>query len=433
MIRLMVLGVFILVANWGSIAQNDEYFNSQYLRLENHAYRENVRSVVMHPQNWPLAQPIYRLNDDVPLELHFDILDEELGNYMYTIIHCDYNWEKSELDYQEYIDGPTEDFIFEYEYSRNTFQRFIQYKIDIPNSTIRLTKSGNYVIKVFEEGDQNQLILTRRFSVVEEISPVSLSATVRQATMVRERYSHQEVDFKIFTGNYEITNPYSDLKVVVLQNHTWESALYDLKPRFVKNNELDYDYDGENTFLGLNEFRLFDIKDTRFTGQGIERMEIVGNENHAYLELDRSRSSLTYLQRQDINGWFFIKNDRLGSVDHADADYVHTHFSLERSAPVANGNVYIFGALTDWKIKPEARMTYNAELERFENTLYLKQGLYNYMYVLADDYSQNPDLSYISGSHFETENEYTILVYHRQLGFDYDQLIAVGDFSFGNN
>ena len=95
---------------------------------------------------------------------------------------------------------------------------------------------------------------------------------------------------------------------MVLQNHTWESALYDLKPRFVKNNELDYDYDGENTFLGLNEFRLFDIKDTRFTGQGIERMEIVGNENHAYLELDRSRSSLTYLQRQDINGWFFIKN-----------------------------------------------------------------------------------------------------------------------------
>lgn len=412
---------------------NQDYYESDFLRFNNHNYLENLRTVTLHPKGWPLGQPILTLGEDHQLELHFDILDSTMGNYMYTLIHCDYNWKQSELDPQEYLNGPIEDFLNEYEYSRNTYQRYIHYTLKIPNFTTRITKSGNYLIKVFEEGDQDQVILTRRFCVIEESSPVNLDINVHQATRVNQRYSHQEVDFSISFGSYAVTNPYTDLNVIILQNHSWENAMTDLKPRFVKDRVLDYDYDGENTFEGLNEFRLLDIGDTRYTGRGVKRVTFTENENHAYLEQDKSRSAITYLQNPDLNGSFYIRNNREGTEGNVDADYVQTHFSLKRNSALAKGDIYIYGALTDWQIKPEAKMSFKQLELQYEADLYLKQGLYNYMYVLVQDGNERVDMTFIEGSHFETENDFTILVYHRPLGLDYDKLISVEEFKYSNN
>ena len=440
MIKHTLLFVLCFVFSDHSIGQfsvnsddNEEYYEGQYLRFDNHNYRENLKTVTLHPKGWPLAQPILTLGEEHPLELHFDILDSALGNYIYSIIHCDYNWKQSDLDPQEYLDGPLEDFLNDYDYSRNTYQKFIHYSLEIPNFTTRITKSGNYLLKVFEEGDQEQVILTRRFCVVEENSAVDIDINVHQATRVNQRYSHQEVDFNISFGSYAVTNPYTDLKVVILQNHSWENAMTDLKPRFVKDRVLDYDYDGENAFEGLNEYRLLDLGDTRYTGRGVRKVTFSGNENHAYLEQDKSRSAITYLQNPDLNGWFYTKNNRAGTDGNVDADYVKTHFSLKSTSPISTGDIYIYGAMTDWQIKPAAKMTYNQLELQYESELYLKQGLYNYMYVLVKDGSLTPDMAYIEGSHYETENEYTILVYHRPLGLDYDKLISVQDFKYSNN
>lgn len=407
----------------------ESYYSDDFLRYNNHNYSENVKTVVLHPAGWPLGPAVISLADnEKPLELHFDVLDSTLGNYMYSFVHCNHNWEPSALDIQEYIDGPPEDYLSDYAYSRNTYQRYIHYTLSIPNQTMRITKSGNYLLKVYEAGDPDALILTRRFCVTEH--QLDTKATVHQATRVKERYSHQEIDFSIATGGYALTNPYSDLRVVVLQNHCWENAITGLQPRFMKDDLLDYDYDGENTFPGVNEYRLLDIQNTRFTGAGVDRVTYTNRENHAYMELDKSRASRVYLQRMDINGWFYIKNTTLNTVGSVDADYVHVHFRFAQDRPLENGNVYIYGALTDWQIKPEAKMTYNPLEMQYENTLYLKQGLYNYLYVFVADGKKEPDLSMFEGSHFQAENEYAILVYHRQLGWDYDRLLSYSVFKY---
>lgn len=409
-------------------AESASYYSDNFLRYDNHSYRANVQTVMLHPTGWPLGPAMINLDDDSKLELHFDILDSTLGNYMYSLIHCDYNWQPSELDVQEYVDGPPEDYLMDYEYSRNTFQKYIHYRLEIPNFTMRITKSGNYLLRVYEDGDPENLILTRRFCVAEQ--QLAVQANIHQATRVKERYSHQEVDFTVSTRGYALTNPYSDLKVVILQNHSWENATSDLQPRFMKDELLDYDYDGENAFHGLNEFRLLDIKNTRFTGQGVERVTYSNRENHAYKELDKSRGSLVYLQRPDLNGWFFIKNDWLDTEGQVDADYVYTHFRLKQNTPESGGDIYIYGALTDWQIKPEAKMKFNQIELQYEATMYLKQGLYNYLYVFVKDGAIQPDMTTYEGSHFQTENEYAILVYHRQLGWDYDRLLSYTVFKY---
>jgi len=400
----------------------ENYYSDNFLRYDNHSYRENVKTVVLHPSGWPLGPAVINLNGEgSPLELHFDVLDSTLGNYMYSFVQCDYNWQPSALDVQEYISGPPEGYLTDYAYSRNTYQKYIHYSLAIPNTTMHITKSGNYLLKVYEAGDPDALILTRRFCVTEQ--QLLVQAKVHQATRVKERYSHQEVDFSISTGNYPLTNPYSDLKVVILQNHSWENAITGLQPRFMMDNLLDYNYDGENTFPGVNEYRLLDIQNTRFTGSGVAKVTYANRENHAYKELDKSRASMVYLQRKDLNGWYYIKNAWLNTVGSVDADYVHVHFRFAQDQALDNGDIYIYGALTDWQIKPEAKMTYNQVAMEYEATLYLKQGLYNYLYVFVEDEKKQPDLGMFEGSHFQTENEYAILVYHRQLGWDYDRLL----------
>jgi hypothetical protein len=407
----------------------DNYYSENFLRFDNHTYRDNVKTVLLHPKDWPIAAPFIVMNDPgSTLELHFDILDSALGNFMYEIIHCDYNWKKSALDVQEYIDGMPSDYLTDYDYSRNTFQKYIHYSLEIPNFNMQLTKSGNYLLKVFDY-DNGDLILTRRFCVTENI--VNVNARVKQATLVQQRYSHQEIDFSISTSNYQMTNPYSDLHVEILQNHTWENRLSGLEPRFVKESTLDYDYDGPNAMEGLNEYRLLDLKNTRFNGAGIASVTYTAHQNHAYLELDKSRASKTYLQNRDLNGWFYVSTNLSGPNSAAlDADYVHAHFSLKQEKPLSDGDIYVYGALTDWKIIPEAKMKFNQLELKYENTLYVKQGIFNYMYAFVKDGELKPDIGRFEGSHFETENEYSILVYHRPLGLDYDRLLSIKTMTF---
>ncbi len=431
------LFTLLLFLHLNSIAQfnvdeqsgGDNYYSENFMRFDNHTYQQNVKTVMLHPKDWPIAAPFIVLNDpNSTLELHFDILDSALGNFMYEMIHCDYNWKKSELDVQEYIDGMPSDYLMEYDYSRNTFQKYIHYSLEIPNFNMQITKSGNYLLKVFDY-DTEELILTRRFCVTENI--VNVNAKVKQATLVRQRYSHQEVDFSISTASYQMTNPYTDLHVEVLQNHTWENRLSGLEPRFVKESTLDYDYDGPNAMEGLNEFRLLNLKNTRFNGAGIERVTYSSQENHAYLELDKSRASKTYLQNRDLNGWFYVSTNLSDPNSAAlDADYVNAHFSLKQENPLSDGDVYVYGALTDWKIIAEAKMKFNQLEMKYENTLYIKQGIFNYMYAFVKDGEVQPDLSRFEGSHFETENEYSILVYHRPLGLDYDRLLSIKTLTF---
>jgi hypothetical protein len=89
-----------------------------------------------------------------------------------------------------------------------------------------------------------------------------------------------------------------------------------------------------------------------------------------------------------------------------------------------NEEIYIYGAFNNFELNELNKMYYNLALELYEGVLLLKQGFYNYKYVLKQN-----DLLYknsLSGSHSLAENEYLILVYYRNIGGRYDALVGVG-------
>ena len=71
-------------------------------------------------------------------------------------------------------------------------------------------------------------------------------------------------------------------------------------------------------------------------------------------------------------------------------------------------------------------MTFNSQKGIYELQMLMKQGFYNYKYVVVD---QNNTLSEgsISGDFDETENNYKVLVYYRDLGARYDKIIGLGE------
>ena len=70
-------------------------------------------------------------------------------------------------------------------------------------------------------------------------------------------------------------------------------------------------------------------------------------------------------------------------------------------------------------------MQFNNRTKSYEQTLLLKQGGYNYLYVLVPKESKTGSTQRIEGSFWQTENEYAIYVYQRAFGQRYDKLIAV--------
>jgi hypothetical protein len=112
-----------------------------------------------------------------------------------------------------------------------------------------------------------------------------------------------------------------------------------------------------------------------------------------------------------------------------EADYAFVHFTLPFSPVITNGNLYVFGAFSDWNITEECKMKYNPKTLAYEAAVYLKQGYYNYEYIFVEDGKDEFDQSLIEGNYYETENNYAVYVYYRSFGGRYDELIAVENFN----
>jgi hypothetical protein len=402
----------------------DDYYKKTFLHYEDYTYNDNIKTILLYKEGFELAPPLIQFGSEEKIKLRFDDLNSEIKSYKYTIIHCDARWKPSDLMPAEYIDGFTEDYINTYSSSFNTLQQYYHYELTFPTENLRPTKSGNYILKVYvDEDTEENLVFTRRFMIFEQY--VNVVGKVKRATSNEEMNYKQEVDFTISYANYTISSPYTDLKVVITQNDRWDNAISDLKPKYVKNNLLDYDFDDENTFNGGNEFRHFDTKSVQFISDRIKRITTDSLGYQIYLIPDIRRSFTVYSSMQDINGKKFIKTDNTIKDSDIEAEYVYVHFILPYYEQVSDGNIYIFGALTDWQYQKEAIMKYNISIGAYEGTLYLKQGYYNYEYVLLKNNEKVGDETFFEGNHYDTENDYTIYVYHQEQGTTFDKLIAV--------
>jgi Domain of unknown function (DUF5103) len=401
----------------------EDYLASNAIRYEDAVYKSNIKSVQLGDESFEMSQPLINMDGDDKLKLSFDDLDADRKNFTYAFIHCNADWQPSDLLPNEYTEGFSDNPINDYSFAFNTLQKYTHYFAIFPNNNVRLTKSGNYILKVYENNDPDNIVLTRRFMIFK--NKIKIQSRVKPATIVSDRNYKQEIDFTINRAGYNINNPYGDLQIVITQNNRWDNARKNLKPLFVRDDELVYDYDDINVFNGGNEFRNFDTKSVRYITErvykirkdttGGYRVELLNDENRAFKR---------YVTVRDINGKFLIKNQDSQNSDN-EADYCNVCFFIPYENPMNNGNLYVFGGFNAWQMNQENKMKYNYERLGYECNIYVKQGYYNYEYVFLPDKATEADETLTEGNHQETENDYTIYVYHRAMGTFYDQLIGV--------
>jgi len=423
MYRFVFIVLFVLYACKSGIAQSDtvpDYFDNNFLRYTNHIYRENIKTPELFREGAELTYPVIELNSSDKLKLCFDDLDSGTRNYWYRLIHCDAGWQPSDLNYSDYMDGFEYNKIYDYKFSFNTFCKYTHYFVSVPNEDVRPKISGNYIIEVFEDYNPDNIVLTRRFSVVEY--KLGIDAEVKRATLIDLKKSHQEIDFNV-RKDASITDPYGEIKVVLVQNNRWDNAVSGLKPSLIKDQTLIYDFDEDNNFPGGSEYRHFNTNNVRFQSEHIKSIIYEDPYYHYYLENDNRRPYKIYSYHEDINGKFMVDVEQ-GDDKDIEADYVYVTFNLSYDAPVVNGNIYVSGAFTGWNFGNENRMKYKFEEKAYQLTLFLKQGYYNYEYVFVKDGSTKGDNTIIEGSHYETENDYFIYIYFHDINIRYDKLIG---------
>ena len=389
--------------------------------LNNLVKDKNIHTVLLHKQGDPLSYPIIKLNSEEKLQLSFDDFNTELQDYYYTIIHCNSDWTTSDLMQSEYIDGFFENRIENYEFSFNTLQKYTNYQLVFPEEYLQPTLSGNYIISVFANNNPEEIVLQNRFMILDE--KISVSANVKRATIIEDRQYKQEVDFIINHGNMYIANPYSDIKVVLKQNNREDNSITKLKPLFVKHKQLIYDYEYENSFEAGNEYRYFDSKSIRYQSERIKDITTVSNTINVELFSDISRSFNEFISLPDLNGNFLINKQEAWNSE-TEAEYVNVQFSLLENRKVSYGELYLIGRFTDWEIKDKYKLIWNENTRKYECNTLLKQGYYNYLYVLKDNSNNKTNLSFIEGSHYQCKNEYYIYIYFRDIGKTYDQFIG---------
>jgi len=408
----------------GSALAQDDYANDNQMRYEDWNYHANIKTVQLHETSWEFAPPMIRLNSGQLLELSFDDLDGDKKFYTVSFVHCDANWEESNLVQAEYMNGFYEANLLNFDYSVNTLQKYTHYTTTFPTANMSFSKSGNYIAYVYQDNDKEKLVLTRRFMIYEE--KVTVVASIRQAIGNDDQFAKQHIDFNIINSAYELTNPFTDLKVVITQNNRWDNAVRNIKPTFVEPRQLTYSLDDKSTFNGGNEFRYFDSRSLRTYTERVDNLyKDSVNQNHVKLKTDDLRTFKNYLFYNDLNGGYLIKNQDMTGNQDLEADYVWVDFFFPYDNAVSEGNFYVLGKFTDWRTNKDNRMTYDYRRHGYQCKLYIKQGYYNYTYVYVKDGQIAGDETLTEGNHWETENDYCIYVYHRQRGTYYDQLVCV--------
>lgn len=386
-------------------------------------FRADVRTLKVQNPDYFMSPAVIRLGMADRLFVNFDIIGETHEYLRYRLVHCNADWQPSRLLESEYVDGFNEAEVTDYAYSSNTFVHYVNYNIEIPNTEMQPLVSGNYLLQVYPEGEPDQLLLQARFSVSENAFPVTGGVTTRTDYGFNTEYQQLTIGVDAGGGRY---NPYQDFIVTVMQNNRPETMRTVSHPLRVDGSTIVFDHDPALIYPAVDEYRRFETVRADYAGMHVDSVKFGGTNWHAWLTTDSPRAGRDYVYDSTQHGRFMI--DEYNSTDpDLGADYVTVHFTLD-APEIVGGDVYVDGDFTLHRLDDFNRMHYDYTTRQYTAQIPLKQGSYNYQYVVAPKGGGYPDPSIIEGNKYETSNEYLVQVWLRLPGSRADRLVGTSLF-----
>ncbi len=376
-------------------------------------YDKNIQTLQVVLNNDPLLPPVLKLNHSSYLTIAWDEMSHDYHRYTYRIQHCTRDWQPSEEIFEsDYIRGNNNLVVENYETSFNTTQLYTHYSLRFPNPDVNISISGNYKLLVYDEDDEESPALEVRFMVVED--EMSVSMQVSSNTDIDINNEHQQVSLNLKYGALSVINPYTQVYPVVVQNRRPSRTVAGIKPNINKAGGLEWTHCSELIFPSGTEYNKFEVLDMNEPGMNVDNIKWLDPYYHAVLWANTIPSA--YITDEDRNGAFIPRTDDQENND-TQAEYHFVHFALE--TPRLSKDVYVSGQWSNGELDPSCKMIYNEELRCYEAAILLKQGYYDFQYLIADE-----DTVDNLANFWQTENEYQVFIYYKEIGGRYDRLVA---------
>lgn len=383
-------------------------------------YDEKIKSLQVTLNGDAFSQPVAVLGTDDCIRISFDCLSDDRDYFRYSLQHCNSDWLPSGLIESEFVNGFNEGIVENYDFSRGTTVHYVHYEFTVPDSQVQPLVSGNYLLRLYREDNPDETVLQCRFMISENTTPVAVSASPR--TDIDYNKNHQQVTVVVDTERSGVDDPFNDMLVVVGQNGRLDNERSVRQPLRLQGRRAVYEHMPALIFEAGNEYRRFETVSNRYPGMGVENIDYFDPYYHYQLYVDQGRNDEPYSYDMTQHGRYFIREYNSDSSD-TEADYGVVHFALDYPA-TSGAMIFLDGDFTGRRFDDNARMMFNPSSGLYERAMLLKQGAYNYQYLIVPPGANRGYTASIEGDKHQTINEYTVRVYHRRRGERYDRLIG---------
>lgn len=386
-------------------------------------FMSNIRTVKFFRFGDQVSYPVMELGTSQQLELHFDDMQGGVKYFYYTLELRNADWSAVQMSYFDYVKGYTQQRINTYRVSSAMLSRYTHYTAILPDRNILPVKSGNYVLKVFLNGDTSQLAFTRRILVVDK--RMNVATQIQQPFNQEVFKTHHRLLVQVGTRGIDIRYPQQQVKLFALQNFRWDNALRNVMPTFVKPELLEFTNEADMLLPAMREWRWLNARSFRLLGDRVTSQQNTDSSFAIRVNTEQTRVGSPYYFFRDLNGMFISETvEKINPFWEAEYGKVTFTFQPPGGQPFRKP-LYVFGEISGYGADPSSRMVFNHEKGIYEAEMLLKQGFYDYVYAILDPVTRAFETDQTEGNAWETENVYMVLVYYRELGGRYDQLLGI--------
>lgn len=388
-------------------------------------YKSSVASVSLFADGNQNKEPIIPLtNPTNRLTLWFDLLGSEGKTLNYTFIHCSNDWLPSEIMRSVYAVGFDYGRIDDYEFSRNTLVDYVHYQLHFPDEEMFPIISGNYLLIVYEDDlTENGIYFTRRFMVIDEKAAINVSVP-RYCDELSLSDTHQQLNISVSMSSIMTGNVQDYANMTIRQNGRWDNAAIGVKPSFIYPDQISYEHNPMTVFEAANQYRRINFSNFYFLSENI--VHIYQTDDYYVVDYAtcEPRVRKPYVTYDDIHGekYIYVANDGLETA--TEADYAWINIFLRCPTPFSDEDVYVMGAVNDWRFDERNLMHYDYNLRGYLCQLFLKQGYYNFMFVTANRSTGLVATDLTEGNYWDTNNIYRLYFYYFNAIKGYDELIG---------
>lgn len=377
-----------------------------------------IGTVQMYRTGSEASLALATLGSGETLTLAFDLVDRDPRPLSVWFYHADRDGRRDLLTPGEYMDSFQRDDLRDYSMSRATQLPYVHYRYEFPNASIDFRLSGNYMIRVTEQGDEEAVLFERPFQLTEQTMPIQFG--VDQVMVAGASFPSMQPTIGFIPPEGFASNAY-DYTVCFMRNGQSASRRCGARPSLASLPTIQFYLEPEGSFAPQPTDGFLDLGEIR-VGPRVVETDLRAMPFRIVLEPDYLRFPGT-LDAPLQNGNPVVDGAVRSSLDPSlSAEYVDALFSLvpdpEAELP---GEVYVIGSFNGWTATEASQMSWNAEIARYEARIRLKQGWHEYRYVFSDPavadevFSRTPP---------RLDDILTAFVYFRDVRFGTDRLIS---------